>query len=108
MQESGDVCVWEILVPVADNNGRAFTIEHHRKWDDKVKEIARGLTVMGAAKRGIWISPQGEEFDERMIFVRIACSDAQIEEIAEFTRAHYDQLKVCIFKHQAQMFLHGA
>ena len=39
----------------------------------------------------------GDLYMERMIPVRIACNATQIEEIAEFTKTYYDQLKVLYY-----------
>lgn len=37
--------LWEILVPVYDNNDVEWTIKHHREWDKEVRGIAGGLTI---------------------------------------------------------------
>lgn len=75
----------------------AYTTRYHRVWDEKVRAITGGLTILTPAK-GQWISPDGELFVERMIPVRIVATRAQIEQIIEMTMGYYDQLAVLCFK----------
>lgn len=89
--------LWEILVPHAFNNGTKVDIAHHHRWDDHVRDIAGGLTILKTAQ-GIWESPDGAIFRERMIPVRIACNEEQIRAIVDFTIAHYDQIAVMAYR----------
>jgi len=66
-------------------------------WDKKVREIANGLTILKPAM-GQWISPDGNVFAERMIPVRIACSESEINNIAIMTKEYYDQLAVMYYR----------
>jgi len=72
--------LWEILVPTIrpDRPGKFFTTKYHRVWDAKVRAIAGGLTIFKPAK-GEWTSLEGTIFEERIISVRIACTQSQIE-----------------------------
>jgi hypothetical protein len=81
--------LWEIFVPCSSKN-KKFTYEHHKAWDVKVQNMVSGLTLLRPHK-GKWMSPTGETFDERMIPVRIACTNKLIKQIAEMTAEHYDQ-----------------
>ena len=73
--------LWEILVPtVRRKDGKPIRTRYHRVWDGKVRAIAGGLTILQPAK-GQWVSPSGELFSERMIPVRVACSEEQIDKI---------------------------
>lgn len=92
-----DVHMWEILVPTVRNDGRPIRLRFHRVWDRKVIEITGGLTVLRPAK-GSWVSDAGDLYAERMIPVRIACTDAEIMEIAEFSKRYYEQLKILVFR----------
>jgi hypothetical protein len=85
--------LWQILVPTVRPDGRPFRLRYHRVWDAQVRAITGGLTILQPA-RGQWISPEGELFAERMIPVLLACSESQIEEIADFTAAYYSQKAV--------------
>ena len=89
--------LWEVLVPVADNNGDEFAVEHHRKWDEGVRNIAGGLTIMRTAK-GQWEDPEGNLFAERVIPVRIACDEDTVRQIMELTLRHYGQLAVMAYR----------
>jgi len=62
----------------------------HRIWDEKVRSITGGLTIMPVAK-GQWVNPANVLFVERMIPVRIMCSEAQIKEILPMTKEYYKQ-----------------
>jgi hypothetical protein len=88
--------LWEILVPKADNLGKEFDISYHRKWDSIVREMSGGLTVMRSAK-GVW-EDKGKLYEERMIPVRIACTEEQILSIMNLTKNYYDQIKVMAYR----------
>jgi len=89
--------LWEILVPAYSNVGEEISIEHHKVWDEFVKKLTGGLTIMKTA-RGQWVSPNGELYVDRMIPCRIICTKEQIIEIIDFTIKHYDQEAVLAFK----------
>src|SRR6476646_4663643 len=95
--------VYEILVPTRVKN-RGVPIEHHYQWDDYVKSIAGGLTVYRAAK-GTWVSSAGKTIKERMIPVRIACTEEQIYSIADFTAKHYAQAAIMFYLVSSQAFI---
>jgi hypothetical protein len=82
--------LWEILVPAWADSLDEFTLEHHKQWDAYVKALSGGLTIYKKSK-GIWLSPNNEEFQEEMIPVRIACSPEDIAKISDFTAKHYRQ-----------------
>ena len=88
--------LWEILVPTVMNDKPVRT-RYHRVWDEKVRSISRGLTVLTPAK-GQWISPDGELFVERMIPVRIACTRDDIDKIADMTAKYYEQEAVMYYR----------
>jgi hypothetical protein len=96
--------LWEILVPTVRNDGRPFRLRYHRVWDDKVKHVAGGLTVV-APVRGVWVSPASETFRERMIPVRIMCTKEEMVEIAKMTKVYYDQLAVMYYCVSAEVFI---
>jgi hypothetical protein len=89
--------LWEILVPtVRRADGKPYRTRYHRVWDEKVRQIAGGLTILSPAK-GQWVSPKGDLFNERMIPVRIACTRSQMDKIADMTAAYYDQLAIMFY-----------
>lgn len=93
-----DRSLWEILVPtVRRSNGRQYRTRYHRVWDARVRSIAGGLTVLTPVK-GQWLAASGDLHMERVIPVRIACSEDQILEIMRLTREYYDQLDVMAYR----------
>ncbi len=89
--------LWEILVPTMTPEGKPIRTRYHRVWDAKVREISKGLTILQPAK-GQWISQHGELFTERMIPVRIACTEPQINQIADMTAKYYRQKAVMFYE----------
>lgn len=89
--------MWEILVPTVRNDGRPIHTRFHRVWDQKVREITGGLTIMPVAK-GQWVSVDGELFIERMIPVRIAATRTEIDMIIDMTLAYYEQKAVLAYR----------
>lgn len=87
---------YEILVPTVSNEGKPYRLRYHKVWDDKVRAIAGGLTIIAPIK-GQWVSIDGEVFKERMIPVRIACTKEQIEEIADITAKYYEQKAIIYY-----------
>lgn len=96
--------LWEILVPTVRNDGRPFRTRYHRVWDEKVRAISGGLTIMPVAK-GQWVSPKGEIFKERMIPVRIVCNEDQINQIIDYSLKYYDQEAIMATKISSQVIL---
>lgn len=88
--------LWEILVPTM-MNGKPVRTKYHKVWDEKVRAISNGLTILKSAK-GEWVSSSGELFAERMIPVRIACSENDIEKIMDITIKYYNQEEVMAYK----------
>lgn len=94
------IFLWEILVPTVRPNTdgkKFFTTRYHRVWDEKVRAISGGLTILPPS-RGQWVSPHGTLFTERMIPVRLMATRNQIEEIADFTAEYYEQEAVMFYK----------
>ena len=80
--------LWEILVPTRRNDGRPLRTRFHKVWDKKVRSIAGGLTIIPPV-RGQWMDGL-ELYEERMIPVRIMCTEPQMQEIVKITLKHYD------------------
>jgi len=89
--------LWEILVPKNKNNGDSFRMPHHWKWDEYVKNISGGLTIMRVAK-GEWLSRTEGWFKDYVIPVRIICTLEEINDIIDFTIKHYNQEAVMAYK----------
>lgn len=105
-----DKYLYEILVPTTiERNGRVVPIKtrYHRVWDAKVREIAKGLTILQPAK-GEWISPDDELFTERMIPVRVYCTEFDMEKIIQLTIEYYAQKAVMAYKISDSVLLRHA
>lgn len=95
--------LWEILVPCAYNDGKPVRTRHHKEWDKVVRKYAGGLTIFKPVK-GQW-EYEGALFSERMIPVRIACTEVQIRKLAKFTQTHYRQLAVFVSLISEKVFI---
>ena len=89
--------LWEILVPSHNNDGIEYRLEWHHAWDEQVRELSGGLTIFKSAK-GQWEDLSGEVFYDKMIPVRIYCSEPDIEKIIQLTMEHYDQHAVMAYQ----------
>jgi hypothetical protein len=90
--------LWEILVPCNYNDGKPVRTKHHKEWDKVVRKISGGLTLYTPAK-GQWVDPNDKKlYEDRMIPVRIKCSEQVIKQIAQFTLGHYRQKAVLIYR----------
>lgn len=87
--------LWEILVPAKENKSPDIMRTLHEKWDEKVSEIAGGLTILKSTK-GRW-KHAGKVWKERMIQVRIAATKEEMEKIAKITSEHYNQRAVMYY-----------
>lgn len=119
--------LWEILVPTekrvkspapsihaghddyaealkAWHKRNAYSTRYHKVWDEKVRAISGGLTIMSPVK-GQWTSNDGDLFKERMIPVRIIATREQIEAIIDLTLEYYDQLAVLCYKLSDEVIL---
>lgn len=85
--------MWTILVPTQRNDGRPIRTRFHRVWDEKVRAITGGLTILTPSK-GQWVCPKGELYDERMIPVMFVATEQECEEVMEITIEYYEQLAV--------------
>lgn len=91
--------LWEILVPTVKDEAaqKYYTLRYHRVWDEKIRAIAGGLTVLSPIK-GQWVDPQGTVFKERMIPVRIIATREQIMQVIDITLDYYNQEAVMAYR----------
>ena len=95
--------LWEILVPTKRNNGIPFRLRYHRVWDQKVRAISGGLTILPVAK-GQWVHEE-KLYAERMIPVRILTTRDDMNRIVDFTMRYYDQKAVLAYKISSEVIL---
>jgi hypothetical protein len=89
--------LWEILVPANSNQGQPFSLDHHKVWDQEAKRISQGLTILKTSK-GEWTNQEGKTFQDRMIPVRVYCTEKQINELILYTLRHYQQEAVMAYE----------
>lgn len=87
--------LYEILVP-CQMLSKPVRTRHHKRWDEYVRKLAGGLTILKPAK-GQWIN-EGKIHEDRVIPVRIACTNEQIKRIMKFSLGHYKQLEIMAYK----------
>lgn len=95
--------MWEIFVP-ASSDDNEFTYDHHKQFDEYVKQKAGGITILRGAK-GEWISPEGKLFKDRIIPCRICCSQCDILGIMKFALKHYRQKAIMAYKISDQVLM---
>jgi hypothetical protein len=88
--------LWELLVPTQRNDGRPIHLRFHRVWDEKVKAISGGLTILHPTI-GYWVNEDTTQ-KERMIPVRVICSREDFNRILLLTRKYYDQKVITWYK----------
>lgn len=98
--------LFEILVPCQWNDGKPVRTRHHKEWDKKVRKIANGMTILRPVK-GQW-NFEGRLYSERMIPVRVMCTDRQIGTIATMTILHYEQEAVMYYPVAEWVLIRGA
>ena len=94
--------MWTILVPTQRNDGRPIRTRFHRVWDEKVRAITGGLTIMHPS-RGQWIAPDGQLYDERMIPVLFVATEEECDEVMKITLKYYQQLAVLCWEVSANV-----
>jgi len=95
--------LYEILVPTIMDNKPVRT-KFHKVWDEKVRKISKGLTILKPAI-GNWIDKEGILFVERMIPVRIMCTEEQIIEICDITAKYYKQKAIMYYKISSEVYI---
>ena len=99
--------LFEILVPtIYGDTLKPIKTRHHKKWDERIQAISGGMTILSSA-RGKWTF-QGVEYPEKVIPVRIMCSEAQMKKIVDITISHYRQKAVMYYVLSNQVFIVNA
>ena len=102
--EAADQHLWEILVPTVRNDGRPFRLRYHKVWDERVKAVSGGLTIVPPVN-GVWVSPEEETFKERMIPVRIMCTRDEIMAIAKMSKEYYEQEAIMVHRVSREVYI---
>ncbi len=96
--------LWEILIPKNSNEGIEYPTDYHRKWDEQIRNLSNGLTILKKTK-GHWINSKGTVFVEDMIPVRVYCSNETIDKIIDYTLQFYNQEAVLAYEISANIKL---
>lgn len=89
--------LWEILIPVADNDGNVFSEAHHTAWRNIAIGVAGGLTILPTAE-GFWRNPDGVLFREPMTPVRIAADSSMVIALAGIAKEFYRQEAIMCYQ----------
>jgi hypothetical protein len=88
--------LFEILVPtIYGDTIKPIKTRHHKNWDKFVRNISAGLTILTPAK-GQWVF-KNELFEERVIPVRIFCTEEEMKKIVAFSFLHYRQKAIMYY-----------
>jgi hypothetical protein len=94
--EDEEVKLYEILVPtIYGDTNKPIRTRHHKKWDERVKKLAGGLTILSPGK-GVWVH-EGKDYLEKVIPVRIMCEEKTMKSIVDITLQHYRQISVMYY-----------
>mgnify|MGYP003395241913 CR=1 FL=1 len=88
--------LYEILIPVADNDGKTFSNAHVTKFWDLIIATANGLTVMPNVK-GFWVDG-GRTFTDENTPLRVVATKDEIRFIAHQAKSHFNQLAILYYK----------
>ena len=89
-----------LLIPVADNDGRAFDPTHDDVFRDHAARQFSGCTVLPALVAGVWLADGVTYHDQSRVFlVRVdglVKNGAALLGLVEYAKAHYRQLAVYV------------
>lgn len=84
----------DLLVPIADNEGRLFNPEDFASFEDQLIALAGGFTRRGTLT-GVWQSPNGQVFSDQShaysVTVPSDVAESVMAEIARYIRTRFHQ-----------------
>ena len=89
----------QILVPLADNDTREFTPDHHAQFEWAILERFGGLSLLPGALTGEWKDLDVVYSDQLRVYVVAVPSITKgnlIGELVEIAKAHYRQRAIYI------------
>lgn len=90
----------QVLIPVVDNDGRAFTGEDHTAFEVVLVDRFGGFTLYPSTAVGGWKDASGVLFTDRTRMYGIAVASitdgAKIADVVTFAKAHYRQLAIFV------------
>lgn len=89
--------LFEILVPtIYGDTLKPIRTRHHKQWDKRIIALSGGLTILMPGK-GTWVH-EGNWYVERVIPVRIMCTDETMTKVVQITLEHYRQKAVMYYE----------
>lgn len=85
----------QILIPVVDNDGEAFSAEHHRVFEGEAVDRFGGFTLYPVETVGGWRNEEGRLFVDRSrvyaVAVQTIADGGKVADLVIFARSHYRQ-----------------
>ena len=88
--------LYEILIPVADNDGHTFSNSYRKIFVDILIKETGGLSVLPTVK-GFWID-KGITYADENTPLRVICTGEDIERFAYIAKEHFNQLAILYYK----------
>jgi hypothetical protein len=89
----------EILIPLADNDGRTFTSDHHAAFEAALAGLFGGFSRLPGTVTGGW-QHEGRLYRDDLVVYAVALPSivegAKVGEAVEIAKAHYAQLAIFI------------
>lgn len=89
-----------ILIPIADNNKVAFTLEHFAVFETHVLAVAGGFSLLPQTVKGAWRNKAGIDMkDESRVYVvgiESLINGGLIGDIVTFAKVHFEQEAITI------------
>ena len=92
----------QLLIPVSDNDGRAFDPAHDAVFEEFLAgEFPKGFTRESGLTSGAWTNPTGTMYRDQCRVYVVAVSGVlevsdKLHVVVEFAKAHYRQEAICV------------
>jgi hypothetical protein len=86
----------QILIPLADNAGVAFTTAHHAGFEQELIRLFRGWQLAAGTVSGEWLDPNGTIYPDELRVYTVAIEGMiqaadSLTAIVAFAKAYYAQ-----------------
>lgn len=89
----------QILIPVADNSGHAFTASHHVAFESFAANLFGGITRLPRLTIGVWVEALVVYNDRCRVYVVAIGSivdGGKVGQLAQFAKVHYQQKAIYV------------
>lgn len=91
--------VVELYIPLADNDGRIFTADHHAAFETALAGLFGGFSRLPGTVTGGW-QAEGRLYRDDLVVYAVALSSivegAKVGDAAKLAKAHYAQLAIFV------------